>query len=405
MGNCTRKNIKQLKVFNTQIVSNAEIIPSRKDIILKSFIKINLVKELGILTSKYDYYFNNKLETSINNHIYLSSPDRKSETYWFDDTHLIIVRGWIVYSLNLETQLTNKLYEHDSSIFSIKILSYNTIISSDLSYIIIWKLDSMKKIQITKDYDLQNITIFDNWIVCHLNHEIQVWDLEDYTCKHVLIPPKVNQYPMNTFIVFNNKIACDCGLFIKVWDFNKKKLDYSQSDIHLQGHTEAITVICPLENNKIISGSYDKTLRLWNLITQECEHIFSNHYSDISSILPLPNNRCVSADSNGMLIIWDLNNFTNICHVNYVKPHTNIYETNKNKINIMYHEISGQILCWSENGNRIPIGNMLNNLCILNPDTGKIDQVIIHDQFIYSIFISSDGRIGVRFKDKIEIYS
>ena len=378
------------------------IISNRKDIIIKSLIRISLIKELGILTNKYDYYFNNKLETSIDDICLIPQYDRKCFVYWFDDNNLLIIKGCVLYKLDLKTKEKKFLYRHDSYILSVKVLPNHRIISCDCSSIIVFDIIFPNKIQITKEDDLQNITIFNNWIVCHLSREIQIWDLEDYTCKYILRPSKVKQYQINTVVVFDKKIACDCGLFIKVWDFNIKKLDYTKSDIHLQGHTEQITVICPLPNNKIISGSYDKNLRLWNLTTQECEHVFSDHCDDIYSILPLSGNRCISADSSGIVIIWDLNT----CYGGYIKPSKIYCEKNMYKINIIHHEISGQILCWSKNYNYIPINNSkLKNLCVLNPDTGKIDKAITDNQFIYSVFVNIKGKVGVRFKDKIEIYS
>ena len=53
----------------------------------------------------------------------------------------------------------------------------------------------------------------------------------------------------------------------------------------LYGHTESIFSISISSNNdNIISGSYDTTIRLWNLHTKTCIAIFKGHFSPILSV-------------------------------------------------------------------------------------------------------------------------
>eukprot|EP00456_Euglypha_rotunda_P041835 TRINITY_DN3253_c1_g1_i1.p1 TRINITY_DN3253_c1_g1~~TRINITY_DN3253_c1_g1_i1.p1 ORF type:complete len:380 (-),score=7.14 TRINITY_DN3253_c1_g1_i1:115-1254(-) len=49
------------------------------------------------------------------------------------------------------------------------------------------------------------------------------------------------------------------------------------------GHVGSVRSIA-LWNDKLISGSYDGFLRLWNIETGQCEHIFQGHTAGISSV-------------------------------------------------------------------------------------------------------------------------
>ena len=58
----------------------------------------------------------------------------------------------------------------------------------------------------------------------------------------------------------------------------------------LEGHTEEVTsVAMSADGLWAVSGSKDKTVRVWNLTTCECEHVLLGHESSVNSV-------CISAD-------------------------------------------------------------------------------------------------------------
>jgi WD40 repeat protein len=65
----------------------------------------------------------------------------------------------------------------------------------------------------------------------------------------------------------NNKIVSGSGdNTIKVWDMNTVGLLSA-----LEGHTSRVTSIATTtENSKIVSGSYDNTIKIWDLRQGKC---------------------------------------------------------------------------------------------------------------------------------------
>ena len=59
-----------------------------------------------------------------------------------------------------------------------------------------------------------------------------------------------------------------------------------------------------MENQNIVSGSADKTIKIWSQSTGECLHTLSGHTGDVNSVAVLPTNEIVSASDDKTLKIW-----------------------------------------------------------------------------------------------------
>ena len=65
--------------------------------------------------------------------------------------------------------------------------------------------------------------------------------------------------------------------------------------------------LCFLSDGKIISGSGDKKLRIWNLYKKEIENEINCGYSAWSLIL-LNNNKFAAGMGNGDILVYNINN-------------------------------------------------------------------------------------------------
>ena len=74
----------------------------------------------------------------------------------------------------------------------------------------------------------------------------------------------------------------------------------------LEGHIDEVNCISVLPDGRIISGSYDKTLKIWNPSTGNCDHTFIGHTDAVRCIAILPNGRIISGSSDKTLKIWNL---------------------------------------------------------------------------------------------------
>ena len=72
----------------------------------------------------------------------------------------------------------------------------------------------------------------------------------------------------------------------------------------LQGHTDWVTSLLLLSDGRIVSGSFDSTLRIWNPSSGLCETVLQGHTREVTSLLLLSDGRIVSEDFSGMSLLW-----------------------------------------------------------------------------------------------------
>ena len=61
-------------------------------------------------------------------------------------------------------------------------------------------------------------------------------------------------------------------------------------------------------NERIISGSGDKTIKIWNRVSGECERTLSGHSNSVVSVCVMGNERIISGSSDKTIKIWNKNN-------------------------------------------------------------------------------------------------
>jgi WD40 repeat protein len=93
---------------------------------------------------------------------------------------------------------------------------------------------------------------------------------------------------------------------IKIWDL--KTLTCIAT---LQGHTRPVESLA-IFNGKLISGSYDNTISIWDLNTRTCIAVLEGHTAPVTS-LAISNGRLISGSRNNTIKIWDLNTYLPIC--------------------------------------------------------------------------------------------
>lgn len=70
-------------------------------------------------------------------------------------------------------------------------------------------------------------------------------------------------------------------------------------------HTDVITCVTVLSDGCVVSGSSDNTLRIWEATTGRCLHILNEHSDEITCMAELPNGRVVSGSKDRTIRVWD----------------------------------------------------------------------------------------------------
>ncbi len=77
-------------------------------------------------------------------------------------------------------------------------------------------------------------------------------------------------------------------------------------DVTLEGHTERVSELLILSNGLLVSGSYDCTLKIWNLENNMQLMTLKDHNKIISCIAELPDGRIISGSHDNTLKIWSI---------------------------------------------------------------------------------------------------
>jgi WD40 repeat protein/serine/threonine protein kinase len=134
------------------------------------------------------------------------------------------------------------------------------------------------------------------------DYTIRIWDSTRWNCINII--NQKNRSVRAFAISSDGRWGVSGSMWeksVQVWAFlNQKHL------CSLIGHSDRIwSVSITPDGQKVISGSNDGTLRVWDLATGKCEHILRGH---TSSVLAVASNhhQVISGSNDKTLRVWDL---------------------------------------------------------------------------------------------------
>jgi len=92
---------------------------------------------------------------------------------------------------------------------------------------------------------------------------------------------------------------------IKIWNLNNGFCIKT-----LLGHDSAVLSLVKINENIIASGSNDKTIKIWDISTGKCSKTLSDHIKLIDCLLKLNINQIISASIDLNIKIWDLTTYS-----------------------------------------------------------------------------------------------
>jgi len=114
---------------------------------------------------------------------------------------------------------------------------------------------------------------------CSEDETIMIWDLTQQSCVRVI--EDIGSAATSIVILEGNILACGC-------ENGKIKMFYLPSgDLidTLDEHTDLIRCLIEYAPGKLISGSRDKTIKIWDIETSSCERTLLGHNHTITSFL------------------------------------------------------------------------------------------------------------------------
>lgn len=229
-----------------------------------------------------------------------------------------------IYSL---IQLTNGNFASSSADGTIKIWDSH---SYKLIYSIVAHTNSVNIITEIKENTLAS---------CSNDNTIKLWYLDNNSFKVSTIKeqsPIISIEPLT-----NDLIVSFHGSLINVWNINTQQMTYSRTmenanyikkimkntfassmdnnsimvfdlfnknqSFNLLGHSDTVSSIIPFKIKYIASGSFDRTIRVWEVNSQKCCITFHDaHLYAINCLVELIDGRLASGSNDKAICVWDL---------------------------------------------------------------------------------------------------
>jgi hypothetical protein len=74
----------------------------------------------------------------------------------------------------------------------------------------------------------------------------------------------------------------------------------------IEGHTDSVSCVVQLADGRMVSGSLDSTLRLWDIESGVCVKTLAGHTDSVYCVVQLADGRVVSGSRDKTLRLWDI---------------------------------------------------------------------------------------------------
>lgn len=153
--------------------------------------------------------------------------------------------------------------------------------------------------------------------------------------------------------------------------------DKTQFDLRTfqsEGHRDSITCMAILPDGRVVSGSNDNTLRVWDTITAQCLQVLEGHLAEINCIAVLSEDQVVSGSNDETLRVWDAS--TGQC------------------LQVLEGHLSGINCVAVLPDGRVVSGSADTTLRVWNADTGQCIQTLDrHTSGVINVAVLPEGRV------------
>lgn len=201
-----------------------------------------------------------------------------------------------------------------------------------------------------------------------------------------------------------------------------------QCTIEVKAHKSSIENIVLLSNNKIATGSWDHNVKFWNTESLTCEGFMDKHLKPITCILTIPKTYnhqelIISGSNDKLLIVSDINGY-----LSELKAHRDPVECAAvlDEDRIVSGGMDHLVILWNINtyekeyifdnkhrvshidiliNRNIVINSAINTITIWDPETDKQTNLDAKFFGISYILVLPNGKIAINRNEIIKIYS
>jgi WD40 repeat protein len=173
---------------------------------------------------------------------------------------------------------------------------------------------------------------------------------------------------------------------LKVWNLETGELRLS-----LEGHSDAVNAVAVTPDGKqAISGSSDRTLKVWNLETGELRLSLEGHSSFVTAVAVTPDGKqAISGSSDRTLKVWNL-------------------ETGELCLSLEGHSDEVNAVAVTPDGKQAISGSEDKTLKLWNLETGELCLTLEgHSSLVYAVAVTPDGlqAISGSYDDTLKVWN
>ncbi|KAK8808496.1 hypothetical protein WA158_008397 [Blastocystis sp. Blastoise] len=245
-----------------------------------------------------------------------------------------------VYYDGQEIHDAGRIKAHTRSIRCIIANDDSIISASDDGSIKIWDpVNGQLKRELTGHKDrVRALTFWKGYLVSGgVDKTIKLWDLKTGDCVQTI---ESNEGSIFTLNVYRNMLCSGgSGNVIQIW--NKK---YQMAG-KISGHSDWINDILVWDDDRIITCSDDKTIKVWDLKKSKCIGTLIGHTSFVKKLVKY-HNRLLSCSFDTTILVWDVDS---LAQVNILRGHSDfIYTMSVYGDRVVSADASGTIFFWSK---------------------------------------------------------
>ena len=226
--------------------------------------------------------------------------NNKIATGSYDKTIII----WNYSDMNLIEE--NMLREQDDICCLLEFENNMLLTGTKSSNINLWNLNIGKIFYIFKGHisNVNDLSKLNNdfFASCSNDKTIRIWNYRTKLCTNIL---RGHMDGVLSLITLSDGKLCSGGgdLSIKIWNCSTGECTST-----LLGHRKWVKCLCQLKNNNyILSGSDDKTIKVWSF--NECIKTLIGHTNSVRTICQLNDFYFASGSFDKTIKIWDITNF------------------------------------------------------------------------------------------------